>query len=92
MKFYTSTTQFYESGNSTGGRDVLRTFTNLEEALTNMKEWLSKYKTSIDPEEYEVRKLGDWTTYRWKGEFEIYGKITDVVTLCYDHTQKEQEK
>lgn len=87
MQFYTSATQFYESGNSTGGREVPRTFTNIEEALTDMKNWLKKYKSSINPEEYKTTTYGNWTTHKWKGTFEIYGKITDVVTLSYDHTQ-----
>lgn len=87
MKFYRSFTQFYvDTHNSTGGNNVPVHFGCIEDALQDCKDWLSKWKTHIDPENYEtiVSKYG-WTTYTWEGEFEIYGKIKDVLTLSYQH-------
>ena len=91
MKFYVSVTQFYlKSGNSTGGQEVPRTFKTLEEALADITKWMTKHKTSINPKEYKTAVFGHWTTYEWTGVFELNGgKIKDVVTLSYDHTQKE---
>lgn len=93
MRFYRSFTQFYpKSGNSTGGNEVPVDFDSVEDALKDCKEWLAKWKTHIDPEQYEMKRSKYSTTYTWTGEFEIYAPIKDVLTLSYQHQEPPKEK
>ena len=91
MTVYVTVTQFYSTGNSHGGHEVPRTFKNFKEALKDLTDWMKKYKTSINTEKPKITKGSTYTFYKWEGSFELNNcKITDQVTLSYDHTQKEQ--
>ena len=90
MPFYRTSTQFYEGGGSTGGGTTPVYFQSLEVALKDIKEWMSKYISSIDVEKPKITKCRDWTYYKWQGSFEAYTKITSLVTLSYDHTQLKE--
>lgn len=96
MKFYRSSIQFYHRKNnggteSTGSEDVPVNFPSVEAALKDITDWISKYRSSIDVNKPEITKMGNWTTYKWQGSFEMYGKITDVVSITWDHTQEETD-